>query len=180
MSGQNFIVPAKSWDNIEQIAQGWRSRFGLDQTPYTPIMEMMERVLDNTLNCFTLIPVEASEMGPAEGYTDPDGTCIMLREDVYRGAWAGEPRDRFTAAHELAHWAIHTNIPLARAAAGQVVPAYRLSEPQANHFASELLMPARFFTVFDNVHTVMERHGVGYKAASNRLEYLNRKGKIAA
>nr|WP_246359728.1 ImmA/IrrE family metallo-endopeptidase [Stakelama sediminis] len=102
----------------------------------------------------------------------------MLREDVYRGAWAGEVRDRFTAAHELAHWAIHTKIPLARATAGQEVPAYRLSEPQANQFASELLMPARFFTILDTVHTVMDRHGVGYKAASNRLEYLNRKGKI--
>ena len=57
MSGQNFIVPARSWDNIEQIAQGWRSKFGLDQTPETPIMEMMEKVLDNRLEAFTLIPM---------------------------------------------------------------------------------------------------------------------------
>ena len=180
MSGQDFIIPARSWDNIEQTAQGWRSKFGLDQTPYTPIMEMMEKVLDNMLNCFTLIPMDVAEMGPAEGYTDPAGTFIMLREDVYKGAWAGEPRDRFTAAHELSHWAIHTKIPLARAMPGQVVPPYRLSEPQANQFASELLMPARFFSRFDTVHSVMARHGVGYQAAGNRLEYLTGKGKLAA
>ena len=97
MSGQNFIVPARSWDNIEQVAQGWRSKFGLDDTPYTPIMEMMEKVLDNKLEAFTLIPMSKEEMGPAEGYTDPDGSRIFLREDVYEGAWRGEPRDRFTA-----------------------------------------------------------------------------------
>lgn len=178
MSGQNFIVPARSWNNIEQIAQSWRSKFGLDQTPYTPIMEMMEKVLDNKLEVFTLVSMSREEMGPAEGYTDPDGSFIFLREDVYEGAWRGEVRHRFTAAHELAHWAIHTNIPLARARPEQSVPAYRLSEPQANQFASELLMPARFFTLGDDVDDVMERHGVGYQAASHRLNYLRSKGKI--
>ncbi|AXB77882.1 ImmA/IrrE family metallo-endopeptidase [Novosphingobium sp. P6W] len=178
MSGQNFIVPARSWNDIEQIAQGWRSKFGLDEIPYTPIMEMMEKILDNRLNVFTLIPMDVAEMGPAEGYTDPDGEYIWLREDVYRGAWAGEPRDRFTAAHELSHWAMHTKIPLARAMPSQNIPAYRLSEPQANQFASELLMPARFFSPADTAQVVMERHGVGYKAATNRLEYLQRKGKL--
>lgn len=178
MSGQNFIVPARSWDDIEQIAQGWRSKFGLDNVTYTPIMEMMEKVLDNRLEAFTLIPMDSAEMGPAEGYTDPDGEYIWLREDVYKGGWAGEPRDRFTAAHELSHWAIHTKIALARAMPCQKIPAYRLSEPQANQFASELLMPAKFFSSTDTVHVVMARHGVSYKAATNRLEYLQRKGRL--
>ena len=140
----------------------------------------MEKILDNRLNLFTIIASELSEMGPAEGYTDPDGHFIILREDVYKGAWAGEVRDRFTAAHALAHWALHTNIPLARAMPQQHVPAYRLSEPQANQFASELLMPAMFFTLSDSVEDVMARHGVGYQAASNRLDYLKKKGKIRA
>lgn len=178
MSGQNFIVPPRSWDNIEQFAQGWRSKFGLDQAPMTPIMDMMERVLDNRLEMFTLIPMSMDEMGPAEGYTDPDGSKIFLREDVYEGAWADEPRDRFTAAHELGHWAMHTNIPLARAKPEQEVKPYRLSEPQANQFASELLMPARFFFWSDTPELVMDRHGVSYQAASHRLNYLRKKGKI--
>lgn len=178
MSGQNFIVPARSWDDLEQTAQSWRSQFGLDEIPYTPIMEMMEKVLDNRLNCFTLVAMDKTEMGPAEGYTDPDGKFIWLREDVYCGAWAGGGRHRFTAAHELSHWAIHTNIPLARAMPNQNLPPYRLSEPQANQFAGELLMPAKFFLLSDNVHGVMERHGVSYQAASNRLNYLRKKGKI--
>lgn len=178
MSGQNFIVPARSWDSIEQLAQDWRAAFGLAENPYTPIMTMMEKVLDNKLNCFTLLSMEIAEMGPAEGYTDPDGTFIMLREDVYEGAWNNGPRDRFTAAHELSHWAMHTKIPLARAMPNQQVPPYRLSEPQANQFASELLMPAKFFTVFDTARDVMERHGVSFQAATARLDYLRKKGKI--
>jgi len=178
VSGQNFIVPPMSWDGIEQIAQTWRSKFGLDSTPYTPIMEMIERILDNQLGCFTLVVDEVSKMGPAEGYADPGGKFIFLREDVYEGAWEGKARDRFTAAHELSHWAIHTNIPLARAAPQQNVKPYRLSEPQANQFASELLMPARFFSFSDNVDLVMDRHGVSRSCAELRLNYLKRKGKI--
>lgn len=68
---------------------------------FFPIMEVLEKVLDNKLNFFDLIIVENQEMGSAEGYTDQLGKAIYLREDVYRRAWEGEPRDRFTAAHEL-------------------------------------------------------------------------------
>lgn len=178
MSGQNFIVPARSWANIEQSAHSWRAKFGLAQVAYLPIMVLIEDVLDKGLGLLTLIVAEKAEMQSAEGYTDPGGEFIMLREDVYRGACAGRARDRFTAAHELSHWIIHTKIPLAREMPGQVVPKFRLSEPQANQHASELLMPAQFFSRFDTVQSVMERHGVSYQAASHRLEYLQKKGRL--
>lgn len=37
---------------------------------FFPIMEVLEKVLDNKLNFFDLIIVENQEMGSAEGYTD--------------------------------------------------------------------------------------------------------------
>ncbi|HUD90815.1 ImmA/IrrE family metallo-endopeptidase [Sphingobium sp.] len=178
MSGQNFIVPPRNWNAIEKSAQDWRAAFNLENAAHTPIMEMMEKVLDQTLGLFQFVIEERSVMGAAEGYTDPNGEFIMLREDVYRGAWNGDPRDRFTAAHEFGHWAMHTNVPLARATSDRKVEPFRLSEPQANHFASSLLMPAQFFSLWDTPQSVMNRHGVSYQAASNRIDYLKRKGMI--
>ncbi|WP_130732774.1 ImmA/IrrE family metallo-endopeptidase [Komagataeibacter xylinus] len=178
MSGDSFVVPPKSWNEIERIASRWRSDLSLQNTPYFPIMEVLEKILDNRFGLFTLSPIDTKEMGNAEGYTDPDGKYIYLREDVYRKAWNREHRDRFTAAHEFGHWAMHTGLRLARLEPSQVVPSYKLSEPQANQFASELLMPAKFFSLHDTAEDVMQRHGVGYQAAFHRLNYLRKKGKI--
>ncbi|UZW54975.1 ImmA/IrrE family metallo-endopeptidase [Sphingobium sp. JS3065] len=178
MSGQNFIVPPRNWNAIEKSAQDWRAAFKLEDVAHTPITDMLEKVLDLRLGVFNLVIEESSVMGSAEGYTDPNGEFIMLREDVYRGACAGDRRDRFTAAHEFGHWAMHTNVPLARATSDRKIEPYRLSEPQANHFASALLMPAQFFSAWDTPQTVMDRHGVSYQAACHRLDYLNRKGMI--
>ncbi|MGK2910324.1 MAG: ImmA/IrrE family metallo-endopeptidase [Sphingobium sp.] len=178
MSGQDFIVPPRNWNAIEREANDWRKAFGLNDTALTPIMEMLEKVMDRTLDIFTLLVGEPAMMGSAEGLTDPKGEFIMLREDVYRGAWAGDVRDRFTAAHEFGHWALHTNVPLARSRPNEKIEAYRMSEPQANQFASALLMPKEFFRRSDSYNDVMDRHGVGFKAANNRLDYLSRKGLI--
>jgi len=97
---------------------------------------------------------------------------------MYEAAWAGDGRARFTAAHELGHLVMHTNIPLARAKPEERIKPFRRSEPQANQFAAELLMPPRFFLLDDDERTVMERHGVSWEAAKNRLEYLRNKEKI--
>lgn len=178
MSGDSFIVPPRSWDSIAVDAMEWRTALTLENSPFFPIMEVMEKILDNQLGLFRLVLVEKKEMGSAEGYTDQDGSQIFLREDVYLRAWNRQPRDRFTAAHEFGHWAMHTGLQLARVQPEQHVPIFKLSEPQANHFASELLMPARFFTHSDTPQDVMERHEVSYQAAYNRLAYLRKKGKI--
>lgn len=44
---------------------------------------------------------------------------------------------------------MHTNIPLARARREDGTPAFRLAEPQANHFAAEILMPQGFINSWD-------------------------------
>ncbi|WP_215761244.1 ImmA/IrrE family metallo-endopeptidase [Acetobacter sp. P1H12_c] len=178
MTGDSFIVPPLSWSKIESNALHWRSVLGLETEPYFPVMKVMEKVLANKLSLFDLIIVEKEEMGSAEGYTDPSGKAIYLREDVYRRAWEGERRDRFTAAHELGHWDMHTNLQLARVQPEQNIPVFKQSEPQANQFASELLMPVSFFSADDTPEIVMQRHGVGYQAAANRLSYLQRKGRL--
>ncbi|MFC5586654.1 ImmA/IrrE family metallo-endopeptidase [Nitratireductor kimnyeongensis] len=173
----DYIVPAKSWDQIGLAAEEVRRLLHVERTPYFPVVDIIESVLDNQLGLLSFEIDPEEEMGEAEGYTAPDGSLIILREDVYVAACNGEARARFTSAHELGHWFMHTNIPLARAPSRGAKP-YRLAEPQANAFAAEILMPRRFVTSADTVATIMARHGVSAEAATNRIKFLKNKGII--
>lgn len=178
MSGNDFVVRPRSWDDIQRIADDLRAQFGLTNEPYFPVMEFVEGVLDNSLHCTTFLVGEHEFMEGAEGLTDPGGKFIMLRQDVYQSACRKDGRARFTAAHELGHWIMHTNVPFARIKSDQHVGAYRRTEPQANQFAAELLMPRDFITWADDEETIMARHGVSHDAARIRLAYLRKKGTI--
>ncbi len=181
MSGGNFIVPARGWAELDQIGVNLReqlARIGLDE-PYLPIIDVMEKVMCNHSELFHFRVGTHAEMDGAEGLCCPSGELVMLREDVYEGACAGQGRDRFTAAHELAHRILHTGtVALQRAKPGGTVQTYRLSEPQADQLAAAILMPAKYFTKLDDEDSVAKRHGVSRPAAASRLRYLVKKGII--
>lgn len=175
---QDYIVPPRRWSEIGGIADNLRSRFGLMDYANFPVVDFIERVLDQRLGLVRFEVGTREEMNRAEGYTCPKGDFIQLREDVYEGACRGEGRHRFTAAHELGHFVMHTDIPLTRAKLSDKIPAYRLAEPQANQFAAELLMPEGFIDFLDDERSIMERHGVSYEAAGHRLRYLRKNGRL--
>jgi Zn-dependent peptidase ImmA (M78 family) len=180
MTGGSFIVPARSWDSIEARTVEWRKALRLENLAKFPIMEVLEKILDNKLDMLRLEVGSMSEMQGAEGHTDPNGEFIELRIDVYEKAWAGDARARFTAAHEFGHYDMHTGVKLSRAPSNVTYKPFVLSEPQANHFASCLLVPAHFISRRDNPQSIMERHGVSFDVARFRLDYLLKKGRIAA
>lgn len=180
MSGNDYEVPARSWDNINEITTDFRRKLGQSHSAHFPIMETLELVLDQKLELVRLEIFQDPELIDVEGYTCPTGKVIALREDVYHAAWRGDGRARFTAAHELGHWLLHTETreTLKRAVGHHNIPPYRLSEPQANQFAAELLMPREFFSSYDSEETITEKHGVSWEAATNRLKFLRKKGLI--
>jgi Zn-dependent peptidase ImmA (M78 family) len=55
----------------------------------------------------------------------PQDSLIILREDVYEGAHAGNGRDRMTVAHEIGHLLMHKNIAFARAEPGVEIRALK-------------------------------------------------------
>lgn len=178
MSGYSFKVPPRKWAEIADLSDQIRRSFDLSDEPEFPIMELLEEVLYQKLDMVELRVSSVRDMGASEGHTCPKGSFIELREDVYEDAWRGDGRARFTAAHELGHLVLHTQVPLARAADGEVVPPYRCSEAQANRFAAELLMPPRFFHPTDDAVTVADRHKTSLEAARIRLKDLRGKGAI--
>lgn len=176
MSGTSFMVPPLSWDSIRGKTDQVRHILDMDDVLKFPVIEIIEHVLQAQVPNFSLVIGTDATMKRAEGYTSPDGSFIMLNERVYMGACKDEGRARFTAAHELGHWFLHTNVVLARIPDGAEPPAFRLSEPQANQFAAEILMPVRLITTSDTAATVAARFAVSYEAAENRLDFLTRKG----
>ncbi|MBZ3693395.1 ImmA/IrrE family metallo-endopeptidase [Phyllobacterium calauticae] len=173
MSSQNYIVPPRSWDNIGAMCDRLRVQFSLAEEPNFPVMQFLEKVLYEKMEMVELRIRSKEEMGAYEGYTDPEGKFIALRQDVYENAWEENGRDRFTVAHELGHYFLHTGMPMARASDDRREKAFILSEPQANQFAAELLMPRCFIELNDTVQTIMSRHAVSNEAAQNRLRFMN-------
>ncbi|MCV6584424.1 MAG: ImmA/IrrE family metallo-endopeptidase [Marinibacterium sp.] len=174
----DFIVPPRRWSEIGGMANNLRQSLGLADEPRLPVIELIEQVLDQKLGLVRLEVGEHGEMAGAEGLTCPKGEFIMLREDVYDGVWAGQARPRFTTAHELGHWVMHTNISMARSKRGDGTPHYRLAEPQANQFAAEILMPEAFIDQWDEEDDLVGRFNVSWDAARNRLRYLHKNGRL--
>lgn len=138
------IAQPLSRKEIRRITQNLRNILGLENQPYFPIMPFIEGTLPMVDPEFNLEILPKDEMGNIHGLTFPEKHQILLREDVYEGACNGKGRDRFTVAHELGHYVLHTpsKIMLAKLESGITVPSYMDPEWQADVFAGELLMPA--------------------------------------
>ena len=178
MSNLRVIAQAISWDAIGDIASQQRNKIGFATVCMLPVMEVMELVLAQGLGLFELLVGSKKEMGSNEGLTDPAGHFIMLREDVYLKAYDGDPRARFTVAHEWGHWTLHVNQPLARAPDPKLVRPYQCAELQAHQFAAEVLMPRDLIKPNETVASIMSRFGVSKEAALRRHSFLRKKGII--
>lgn len=178
VSGLDYIVPPLSWNKIAAIADNLRERLALSDVARFPVIAVVEELLYQKLELVEFRVVPDQEMDGAEGYTCPDGSFIAIAESVYEGACAGVGRHRFTVAHELGHLILHSKQPLHRQVGPIKSEAYRRSEPQANQFAAELLMPRSFFCANDQIKDVVKRHGVSIESANLRLRYLKGRGVI--
>ena len=173
---EDYKAPPTSWAKVDALANRLRSNLKMDQVPKIPIVNIVEKVLYEQLELFEFQVRSRREMGSAEGLTCPNGEFIRFREDVYESACDGGVRARFTFAHELGHFFMHTNVPLARALPTENLPAYRSAETQANRFAGTFLMPSALVTPLHTVECIMEDFGVSKPAAEFRLADLKKRG----
>lgn len=174
----DFKAPAMSWAQVDAAADSVRASFRLDDVPYFPVVDVVEKLLANRFEEISFEICSDAEMDGAEGLTCPRGKFIRIREDVYDEACIGGARARFTFAHELGHLLLHTDAekPLARALSTELLKPYRSAEKQANRFASTLLMPSQHITILDTADELMARFGVSRPAAGYRLDDLKNRG----
>ena len=160
---EGFCVPGMSKAQILQKAREMRGAFEIKDALYVHVAAIME-ILAYDLGFFELDIVEDRELKNMYAYYNPKTNKMSIRESVYEKACNGDGRQRFTLAHELAHWYLHrNNIVLSRVESN--TPKYCDSEWQANTFASMLLIePA----LIENMtpEQISEKCGVSYQAAT--------------
>ena len=145
---RGIFVPPLSTAVITGYAEKVRSIFIGDDTVEFPIIDVIETGICKIDPDYIFDVQDKDEMGHDEGRVPIGKNEIILRLDVYEGACAGDPRSRFTAAHEFAHYLMHRNISLARVRDGDD-KIYCDSEWQADSFAGRLLMPPRHMSLFN-------------------------------
>jgi Zn-dependent peptidase ImmA (M78 family) len=139
----SYIAEPMSRNSIRKVVQLFREKFDLSDEKYFPVVELLEFGLPQVNDSFILEIVSKEDMGHRYGVTYPEKNMIVLREDVYENAVAGVARDRFTLAHEIGHYIMHSpsRIEFARGNKKGKIAAYLDPEWQANTFAGELLAP---------------------------------------
>ncbi|WP_439835929.1 ImmA/IrrE family metallo-endopeptidase [Aeromonas caviae] len=175
MSGPIYRVPPLSRASIRELALTVRQVLGVDSLHF-PIMQVLEFVLPSLEKDYVFEVGSLGDMGSNHGLTYPESKTIILREDVYEKALAGSGRDRMTAAHELGHLLLHSNVALARADGMKDIKIYESSEWQANCFGGELLIPAshRSEIVMMDVSKIAERCEVSLEAAEKQFKEMRK------
>lgn len=207
-------VAGLSLQDIEESADDFRAaNFDLgagDDRP-VPIMDLYKSLtggpkliipLNNSLRVWA-DAFDLAEGSNVEGETtyraDRRLLQVRLRSDVWQLAEAGNPRARFSAAHELGHAILHHEKLVEGAGArlfrdGSIIPSqalrpgqkiYQSPEWQANSWASALLMPSEAVTARirklgdwdDEDAEIATAFGVSISAARVRLANLQ---KLAA
>ena len=175
---EDYRVPPLNWSQVDGKADWLRGALRMTDTPYIDVVRVVETIICNQLELSEFQVWSKAAMGDCEGQTCPQGTFIRFREDVYEKACNDDYRARFTFAHELGHFLLHQNAPMARASRTDGTPAYMLAEPQANRFAATLLMPKLHIFSGDEASDLKSRFGVSWDAASHRLSDLKKKCEI--
>jgi hypothetical protein len=181
MTGYVIEAPAKSRQEIRYMAELVRSfteKLTGKSAPYFDVASVIEQVLLAIDPAFILEVLEVGVMGDTHGLTTPSQHTIQLRQDVYEGACRGKGRDRLTIAHEIGHYVLHDGLTLPRKIEKSKVPAYRDAEWQANCFAGELLVSARYAKECRNSFEVSEMFGVSDACAAIQYRVLKREGLI--
>jgi Predicted Zn peptidase len=143
-------VPGRSWAQVDACARDVLCKVApecLISIQETPILRIFEGGLRSAYGIG--YGVEELPYG-TEAYFDPITNEIILDIQVYEGLCAGNPRARFTVAHEIGHGImhgayfkeIHSGNRKATVLNRGDIPHYRDPEKQANRFASEFMMPA--------------------------------------
>lgn len=160
---EGFFVPPLSINAILRKAREFREALKMENSLYFDIVGVTE-FLAYGMNFFDFEVVDDSELAGAYAYYDPLKNTLKIRNSVYEEACLGNGRHRFTLAHEIAHWYLHSNkVVLARTSTG--CPVYYDSEWQANTFASMLLMDPDLIRNL-SADAIAERCMVSYQAAT--------------
>lgn len=163
-----------STEHIIEITQSLRKILGYNQNDRIDIIAVLEYAMPQLYKSFNYVISADSDMKVnAHAYTNMDKHEIVIREDVYERARMGKGRDRFTIAHEIGHYILHSNTnSLTRVYANETIKAYENLEWQANAFAGELLCPSNTLRGME-INEIAQYYGVSIEAAKTQKKKSN-------
>lgn len=169
----NFSTIAKplSRNKIRNLASEIRGFFEIPPNKPIPIVEMLEGLsVDGELLNFEIVPDD--KLPECYAKTLPDQNLILIKESVYYGACDDNPRDRFTIAHEIGHYMLHSGDTISFARSDEKIKAYQNPEWQANTFAAELLVPVDEIAN-KSAYEISKTYNVSHKVAEIQLKFVN-------
>lgn len=178
MSNLNYIASPMRRSEIRDVTIKIRSIFGLHDIPHFPILHALENILPQIMPEAVFEVVESDQMPGMYAEAIPATFSIRVRQDVYTGVCADNPRDRFTLAHELGHLVLHADHRLQRMAAPINVKAFQDPEWQANAFAGELLMPLHIYRRLKTPEDACTVFGVSRRALEVQLSAWSKEGLV--
>ncbi|MEN0578415.1 ImmA/IrrE family metallo-endopeptidase [Phytobacter palmae] len=145
-----------------------------NKAPYLDPLHFLEKLHDAEV--IVLEIVENEELPNEYAITIPSQRIIKLRTDTYNTAFKGEPRSRFTVAHELGHLLLHANtVPqFAFSQAPSNHPYTEDVEWQANEFAGWLLVDPSCTDLLKTPRACSIGFGVSLDTARLMLEKIQR------
>lgn len=175
MTQSQYKTKPLSRKDIRDIAFVLRGIFGQGKNMNLDIIGVLEAGMFNFFGeTYELEIVDKNEMHEYALYL-PDIKTIVIREDVYEQALEGNPRHRFTIAHEIGHAVLHNDIRKLARIEGKLpsIKAYEDPEWQANEFAGELLAPAQLIANL-TVSEIVDQCGVSWSVASHRYNNIRK------
>ena len=170
------IVTKRSRQDIETLAADVRSVLKVLPSDIMSLPHVIEIALPQIFDEFFLRIVPDGEMRGVEASVAVTRPEMIMSETTYKALCKGEPRARFTAAHELGHLFMHSGEHVHYARRGELADAVN-PEWQANAFAAAFLMPESEFRKCLTVEDAKARFGVGYRSAQLRAQTLKHKWK---
>ncbi|KQS19247.1 hypothetical protein ASF99_05000 [Exiguobacterium sp. Leaf187] len=144
-----------------------RNLFHVSDEENIDIFNLIEVGLSEAFEDFSYLIVPEHKMYEYALFL-PELNELRIREDVYEAALNGNPRHRFTLAHEIGHVCLHRGIKrLARGGAPVSIPAFKDPEWQANEFAGELLAPTHLIGNLSQTE-IMLKFNLSREAAKHR------------
>lgn len=165
----SYVAAPMSRGEINGIAHVVRDIFSVSSREYFPVVDFLELGLPQLDKEFVLEIAEIHSMRQyAIAY--PGEHKIRIREDVYNNACNGIARDRFTIAHEIGHYILHTPNRIGLARTAEKPKPYLDPEWQADTFAGELLAPSNALKGLA-LEEITRIYGVSKTAAGIQMRY---------
>jgi Zn-dependent peptidase ImmA (M78 family) len=165
-----------SLKDIEAKANQTRKQLGLGEKSVFNVVGVVEKRLCRIIPDFSLCTKSELELGNIEAYMDYNPTRMVGRADVVLLARYGEPRFRFTIAHEVGHAVLHPNQIMPRKGIDKQryssIPRAYSVEAQADTFAAFFLMSRAITNDFDDPQSLARFCKVSEAAAEIHMRML--------